>query len=67
MPFHGLLISCSHCGRPVESVVYSERAYDDGFRGYWPFADTHEREYGCYPDKADTSLTRGRMPQRGEH
>lgn len=65
MTFRALLISCSECGRPVETVVYSKRAHDEGFRGYWPFADTHEQAYAHYPWKAHVMQTRGKMPQKG--
>lgn len=65
MAFRGLLLSCSECGRPIEAVVYSQRALEDGFRGHWPFADSHEREYGHYPNRVHLMQTRGRMPLRG--
>lgn len=67
MSFRGLLLACGECGRPVELVVYSKRAHNEGFRGHWPFADTHERAYGCYPERTDITQTRGRMPLKGEY
>jgi len=66
MPFCGLLISCAECGRPVESVVYSQHAADGRFGGYWPFADTHERAYGHYPYDSRVTRTRGLMPWKGD-
>lgn len=62
----GLVISCAHCGRPVETVVYGERARREGFHGYRPFAYAHQGEYGCFPDVAFTRYTRNPLPQRGE-
>lgn len=62
----GIVISCYYCGRPVETVVYSERARREGFRGYSAMADDHVAEYGCYPDRAFTTTTRDPLPQRGE-
>lgn len=52
----GLVIFCGDCKRPVEGVVLNPAL--DRVRGYWPFADIHERRHGHYPDNAYAGTVR---------
>lgn len=58
---HALTITCAHCHRGVETVVYGPEAQESGVRAYAAFARLHERATGHWPEYTRLNVVHDRI------